>query len=90
MAAVLILLGAAGRGFSQPIWTLSEDDFTAKMGAERLSSGFTVSDDTPVTPDVINDYSKENRFDIFRHASTVGDALEKFEARLLQALSRMD
>jgi hypothetical protein len=85
MAAVLILLGAAGRGFSEPIWTLSEDDFTAKMGAERLSSGFVVSDDTHPAPVAINDYSKENRLE-FGHVSTVGEALDKFESLLLQAL----
>jgi hypothetical protein len=86
MAAVLILLGAAGRGFSEPIWTLSEDDFTAKMGAERLSSGFTVSDDTLPAPVAINDYSKENRFELFGHVNTVGEALDRFESLLLQAL----
>jgi hypothetical protein len=74
------------RGYTEPIWILSEDNFATVIGAERLSSGFTVSDDTPETPMVISDYSKENRFDFFGHASTVGDALEKFDSLLLQAL----
>jgi hypothetical protein len=85
-AAVLILLGAGGRGYSEPIWILSDGNFAATIGSEPLSSGFTVSDDTPPMPAVINDYSKENRFDFFGHASTVGDALQEFEGLLLQAL----
>jgi hypothetical protein len=88
MAAVLILLGAAGRGSSEPIWIQSEYDFATAIASESLhSSGFTVSDDTPAVANVINDYSKENRIDFFSHASTVGDALEKFETLLQQAVS---
>jgi len=88
MAAVLILLGAAGRGSSEPIWIQSEYNFATAIASESLkSSGFTVSDDTPAVANVINDYSKENRIEFFSHGSTVGDALEKFESLLQQALS---
>jgi hypothetical protein len=86
MAAVLILLGAAGRGYSEPILIQSEYDFTTTIQSESLSSGFSVSDDTPATVNVIKDYSKEKQIDFFSHVSTVGDALEKFESLLRQAL----
>jgi hypothetical protein len=88
VVAVLILLGAAGRGSSEPIWIQSEYDFSTAIASESLkSSGFNVSEDTPEAANVISDYSKENRIEFFSHGSTVGDALEKFESLLQQALS---
>jgi hypothetical protein len=87
IAAVLILLGAAGRGSSEPILIHSEYDFATTIGPEPLNAGFSVSDDTPATVTVINDYSKENQIEFFSHASTVGDALERFESLMLQALN---